>query len=83
MAPTSPIAGYFDLTRKNSQKNPIKKIPTVAASHFNGLAREIGSQPTDPVCDERDAIERPTTTTTTIRIAAASTASNPAMVHLR
>jgi hypothetical protein len=74
--------GYFDLTRKNSQKNPIKKMPS-ATSHVNGFAKEIGSQPTAPVCEDRDAIARQTTTVMTVRIAAASTASKPATMHLR
>jgi len=77
------IAGYFDLTRKNSQKKPTKKIPRTTMSQVNGFAREIGSHPIAPVCDDRDAIERPTTTTMTVRIAAASTANNPAREHLR
>ena len=77
------VVGYFDLTRKNSQTNPTKKIPTTAMSHVNGLAREIGSHPTATVCDDRDAIERQTTTTMTVTIAEATTANNPTMAHLR
>jgi hypothetical protein len=78
------VVGYFDLTRENSQKKPTKKIHTVTTSHVNGLARAIGSHPTDPACDDcdRDRIEIPTTTTMTSRIAAANTASNPARAHL-
>ncbi len=75
--------GYFDLTRKNSPKKPIKKTPKTTTSQINGLAREIGSHPTDPVCDERDAIERQITTAMMVRIAAAITANNPARAHLR
>ncbi len=51
-------------------------------SQVKGLAREIGSHPTDPACDDRNAIEMPITTTMRSRIAEASTANNPARVHL-
>jgi hypothetical protein len=74
---------YFDLTRKNSQKKPTKKIARTTTSHVNGFAREIGSHATPPVCDDRDAIKRQTTTTMTVRIAAATTANNPARAHLK
>ena len=77
------MAGYFDLTRKDCKKKPTKKIPRTTTSHVNGFAREIGSHPTAPVCDDRDAMERRTTTTMTVKIAVASTANNPARVHLR
>jgi hypothetical protein len=74
---------YFDLTRKNSQRNPIKKIARIATSHFHGLAREIGSQPTEPCCEERDAIKTTVMMTVNMRMAAASTASNPATMDLK